>query len=218
MNNKFDLNHIVYVYKNERKTYAESSYVLSGKPGVAKPLTAEAMKKIFSLTHESEREAFSDGIMDPGILSFSDRIADQHLLWYRKSRIRKIITVNKAYTIWMPAMLFYWDSSNLSLFALKTDSRPNMRTMLYYAPIKNLIQNGYNFCWGNVNPVIKEHKINRILNEWEGYIWESNFNNDGPNMVKSGDIYSLYSSLEKSGKKFPKSELVDTKMNVKSIL
>mgnify|MGYP005849973879 CR=1 FL=1 len=218
MNKKIHLNHIVYVYNNQGVVYAESAAVDGGKVLSAKPLTLEAMKRIFAVSHESERESFSEGLIDPGVLSFSDRIEDKHLLWYRKATRRTIKTTKNVYTIFLPAMLFFWDSYQLKIFALKASNRPTMNTKLYYAPIKNLIGDGYEFCWGNVNPTITETKINRIISQWEKYIWDSSFNNDGPYLIKSKRIYLLYYKLQKSQGKFPVRELIDTKLTLQQVL
>jgi PRTRC genetic system protein B len=218
MKNKFELEHIIYLYSDGSNAYAESSKFQNGKVLNSKPLTHEALKKMFALSNESNRSKYTNGIIDPGVLSFSDRIEDKHVLWYRPAMQRSIATAAEVFNIWMPAMLFYDDDGSLSIYALKSDSRPNIRTPLYYAPIKNLLGKGTSFCWGNVNPDIKSTTINEIVREWEQYIWNSNFNNDGPSLIKSGDIYKLYGKLQMSQRKFPKSELINTKLTVQEIL
>jgi PRTRC genetic system protein B len=219
MNEKLSLAHIMHVYENDTNTvYAESAVVVKGKPGTFMPLSENSFKNMFSLANEANRSKYMKGLLDPGILSFSDRIDDQHIIWYREAMKRTVKTSSESYTVYMPAMLFHVKSDQLHLYALKSNNRPHTYTELFYAPVKNLKGDMTVFCWGNVKPKIKSFSVNDIIKEWESYIWDSNFNNNGPDKIKSGNTYKLYTELKKSGKKFPKAELLTTRKKLGDIL
>lgn len=219
MKEKFEPAYIIQIYhnKSDQATFAEAARVTDHKPGAFQPLTLDAMRDIFALSHEAKRAAYSKGILDPGLLSFSDRIEDKHVLWYRQAMQRTIVTEKFSYLVWMPAMLFYAKGSDLQLYSLKSNTRPTEFAPLFYAPVKNLTAGGVSFCWGSVEHEIKSTHINDIIKEWESYIWDSRFNNDGGSMIKSRDIYSLYKKLHESGKRFPKSELLTANLVLRDI-
>jgi PRTRC genetic system protein B len=54
----------------------------------------------------------------------------------------------------VPAMLWFADKENLSVFALTSDKRPTEKTPLYYAPFFNVYEDGA-VCMGTVDVNIK---------------------------------------------------------------
>jgi PRTRC genetic system protein B len=227
MNEKASLKYVMNIYAKEtgisgsvdcgHTVYAEAAIVDNGIVTSFVPLSEEAFKNMFALAHETKRQQFSKNLLDPGVLSFSDRIEDQHVLWYREARIRKILTSKTIYEIYLPAMLFYARGDELNIYALKSNSRPKASTKLFYAPLKNLSGDNTRFCWGSVMPNITSPIINEIISQWEKYIWVSYFNNDGADMVKCRKIYNLYKKLHKSKAKFPKRELIPLNKTLKEI-
>lgn len=189
--------------------------------GAGRPLTLNAYKKLFSLsgmTNESQLiPDFNSPILDPRILCYEAKPPRRFICWYEKAQKKqfKLMGGKKAgYYIWMPATLYYVKNDVLNIYALRTNRRPVSSTWLYQMPLPNL-KSQSTFCWGNVDTEkrIENRSVDDEMRAWEEMVWNSGF--DSYNIHGYKDIYE---SLSKSGKRFPKKELKQTRLTIKDML
>jgi PRTRC genetic system protein B len=112
----------------------------------------------------------------------------------------------------MPAMLYAVVFDKFFLFSLKSNKRPTPASKLFVAPVMNLSES-INMCWGSVSTKHDFHTIDEEMSFWEDRLWNSTFAHVGSTATKH-EIMGIYENLKKTGKKFPKSELIYANMTL----
>ena len=175
------------------------------------------MRRIVGTTVDHDIDEFTENMfLDPGILRFNPLYHKRHIMWYRPQMKQEIILKKETMKIWMPAMLFFSVFDKLYLFALKQNTRPTGNTELFIAPIMNLM-GADQMCWGSVDTKHKIDEIDKEMAFWEDRLWNSTFAHVGHRCTKS-ELLSVYKQIKKTGKKFPKGELISLDMDVDDIL
>lgn len=227
MNTRFKLKHGIFIYSGENNIGEESVYIETAaakKDGTfssAKPMTEQGFKNLLQTAYDQTKKIESK-ILDPGIIFLDQSIATFRIIWYRKHCMKKIhvTSQNKVYNIWIPSMLYFLENNTVHLYALKTVQRPTANTTLYVPPVKNLTGKleDAEFCWGGVDNTVDQNSVNEIIKSWESIIWDTGFNDDGPETIKQGNVYDLYELLDKYKSKFPKRQLVPAYKNIETLL
>ena len=198
----------------------------NGNPINAHPLTVNEAKALAKSLHTDEEQdktfLKSKGILPTNILNI-DPSQNGSVLWYTKSQERQMYFVKnleipngKAH---VPAMLWFADKENLSVFALTSDKRPTEKTPLYYAPFFNVYEDGA-VCMGTVDVNIKNSaSVEELTTAWEDYFFNSYFSHllDNYNPI-NGNCVNLWKRLIETGETFPVGVLKKNDKTLKNVL
>lgn len=198
----------------------------NGNPINARPLTvneATALAKSLHTDEEKDKTFLkSKGILPTNILNINPSQKGS-VLWYTKSQERQMYFVKnleipngKAH---VPAMLWFADKENLSVFALTSDKRPTEKTTLHYAPFFNVYEDGA-VCMGTVDVNIKNSaSVEEFIKAWEDYFFHSYFSHllDNYNPIK-GNCVNLWKKLIETGETFPVEVLKKNSKTLKNLL
>ena len=198
----------------------------NGNPINAHPLTVNEAKALAKSLHTDEEQdktfLKSKGILPTNILNI-DPSQNGSVLWYTKSQERQMYFVKnleipngKAH---VPAMLWFADKENLSVFALTSDKRPTEKTPLYYAPFFNVYEDGA-VCMGTVDVNIKNSaSVEELTTAWEDYFFNSYFSHllDNYNPIK-GNCVNLWKKLMDTDEDFPADILKKNNKTLKNLL
>ena len=220
---------LVFYQSDERNkdTYVEHFDMnKNGNPINAHPLTVNEAKALAKSLHTDEEKdktfLKSKGILPTNILNI-DPSQNGSVLWYTKSQERQMYFVKnleipngKAH---VPAMLWFADKENLSVFALTSDKRPTEKTPLYYAPFFNVYEDGA-VCMGTVDVNIKNSaSVEEFTTAWENYFFNSYFSHllDNYNPIK-GNCVNLWKKLMDTDEDFPADILKKNNKTLKNLL
>ena len=198
----------------------------NGNPINAHPLTvneATALAKSLHTDEEKDKTFLkSKGILSTNILNINPS-QNGSVIWYTKSQERQMYFVKnleipngKAH---VPAMLWFADKENLSVFALTSDKRPTEKTTLHYAPFFNVYEDGA-VCMGTVDVNIKNSaSVEEFIKAWEDYFFHSYFSHllDNYNPIK-GNCVNLWKKLMETGETFPVEVLKKNNKTLKNLL
>lgn len=198
----------------------------NGNPINAHPLTvneAKALAKSLQIDEEKDKTFLkSKGILPTNILNINPS-QNGSVLWYTKSQERQMYFVKnleipngKAH---VPAMLWFADKENLSVFALTSDKRPTEKTTLHYAPFFNVYEDGA-VCMGTVDVNIKNSaSVEEFIKAWEDYFFHSYFSHllDNYNPIKENCV-NLWKKLMETGETFPVEVLKKNSKTLKNLL
>lgn len=198
----------------------------NGNPIDAHPLTineARALAKSLQIDEEKDKTFLkSIGILPTNILNINPS-QNGSVLWYTKSQERQMYFVKnleipngKAH---VPAMLWFANKENLSVFALASDKRPTEKTVLYFAPFFNVYEDGA-VCMGTVNINIKNSaSVEEFIKAWEDYFFNSYFSHllDNYNPI-IGNCVNLWRKLMETGETFPVEVLKKNSKTLKNLL
>ncbi len=198
----------------------------NGNPINAHPLTVNEAKALAKSLHTDEEKdktfLKSKGILPINILNINPS-QNGSVLWYTKAQQRQMYFVKnleipngKAH---VPAMLWFADKENLSVFALTSDKRPTEETPLYYAPFFNVYEDGA-VCMGTVDVNIKNSaSVEEFTTAWENYFFNSYFSHllDNYNPIK-GNCVNLWKKLMDTDEDFPADILKKNNKTLKNLL
>jgi len=213
----------VYARGNGDKAYIEIHNIkqIAGQfvEGAGRPLTLSAYSKLMMLAGSSnirkEKEVFTDLILRDNILCYEPAVPGRYICWYEKARQRNVKFHREGvYYAWMPATLYFVRNEELYIYALKSNSRPTLRTQLYKMPLPNL-KNEAQFCWGNVNTkkMIADKTIDQEMDVWTGVVWNSQFD-----YYNGTEYMKIIKELVGNQKRYPKKLLEKTDKNLKTLL
>ena len=198
----------------------------NGNPINAHPLTineATALAKSLH-TDEEKNKTFlkPKGILPTNILNINPSQYGS-VLWYTKSQERQMYFVKNLEIpngkVHVPAMLWFADKENLSVFALTSDKRPTEKTTLHYAPFFNVYEGGA-VCMGTVDVNIKNSaSVEEFIKAWEDYFFHSYFSHllGNYNPIK-GNCVNLWKKLMETGETFPVEVLKKNSKTLKNLL
>ena len=198
----------------------------NGNPINAHPLTVNEAKALAKSLHTDEKKdktfLKSKGILPINILNINPS-QNGSVLWYTKAQQCQMYFVKnleipngKAH---VPAMLWFADKENLSVFALTSDKRPTEETPLYYAPFFNVYEDGA-VCMGTVDVNIKNSaSVEEFTTAWENYFFNSYFSHllDNYNPIK-GNCVNLWKKLMDTDEDFPADILKKNNKTLKNLL
>ncbi|QIH34521.1 PRTRC system protein B [Sphingobacterium sp. DR205] len=199
----------------------------NGNPVNAHPLTVrEADSLAKSLRIEQEKEsAFlkPKTILPSNVLSLDPNTEKGTVIWHTKAQVRDLFFIEslgipngKAY---VPPMLWKASKSSLTVFALKSNRRPTLKSKLQHAPFFNVYEDG-KVCLGTIKIDIKNStSVEEFLQAWEHYFFHSYFSHmiaAGNNV--EGNCVTLWKSLVTEGTEFPVAVLKPTHLTLKNIL
>lgn len=208
---------IVYADEKRDNIFLERRDITNGKMGAGIPLTEECIKDIADLTLNRARKELH-GVIPPNMLYADGRRGYKKYIWYEKPQ-KKMHFFNKSLGIpngmfYTPSLLYAVCEDTLSLYAFHGDY-PDKQ--LYRAPYFNV--SSTHVCLGNSKlPDMEEMTYQNIINYWETMFWKSEFSHIlGENPIRS-NLAILSQKLMKTGKPFPKSELIPVTLTLQTLI
>ncbi|TXH00026.1 MAG: PRTRC system protein B [Nevskiaceae bacterium] len=137
--------------------------------------------------------------------------ASRRRIWFRTDGEDGLGTVNGM--VWHPNLIFTAGREGWRVFAVKEDGRPTERTKLWRAPYYNVSKEGH-ICEGTAT--IPEDAVPEETGRYEDAFFGSNFTHANANAKADltkfkGGLSALWKErLRLSGRKFPKSTLVES--------
>lgn len=119
----------------------------------------------------------------------------------------------------VPPLLWKADREQLYIYALNSGKKVTEKTPLYHAPFFNIHASGL-VCMGTVAVNIeRDCSLEDFISQWEGYFFNSYFSHliEGHKPVAC-NIVQLWQQLVRTGREFPKHELVRHSQTIKNIL
>lgn len=198
----------------------------NGFPVNPRPLSvkeAQGLSKALDTRNEAAKAFLKpEGLMPWNVLHLNPA-AKGNVVWYTKPQRRMLFFTQSlglaSPELPLPALVWLADKSRLYVFALQGKGKPRLNTALCNAPFFNLCRSG-NVCMGSVDVRIsRSASLEEFITAWEGYFFGSYFSHliDGHNPV-TGNLISLYQSLEGSGSIFPVEQLVPNGKQLKDVL
>jgi len=197
----------------------------NGSPINAHPLTvneAKALAKSLQIDEEKDKAFLKPrGILPTNILHINPS-KNGSVVWYTKAQERQLYFVNSLgipnEKAQVPAMLWFADKGNLSVFALTSNIRPTDKTPLYYAPFFNVYEDG-EVCMGTVDVNIKNSaSVEEFTTAWEDYFFNSYFSHSLSGNLTKTNIVNLWKALIGTDKPFPIEVLKKSNKTLKNIL
>ena len=218
---------LFYSSKAEGGHYVES-YDMDqlGRPINAHPLSVKESAKLAEALSVSTKTA-SAFLKPEGLISENVLYVDTHgvgcVMWYTKPRkaylhFRKELGITGGQAS-MPALLWRASRSGLWLWALAGQSRPELNSLLYYAPFFNCYGDG-RVCMGNVEVNFEAGcSLEKFIMGWEKFYFGSAFSHllTDRSPVK-GNIVQLWKSLIENETPFPLNALKKTDRKLKDLL
>lgn len=197
-----------------------------GNPINAHPLTIrEADSLARSLRIEQEKEtAFlkPKAILPSNVLSLDPDTEKGTVIWHTKGQLRDLFFVEslgipngKAY---VPPMLWKASKTSLSVYALKSNRRPTLKTKLQHTPFFNVYENG-KVCLGTIKIEIKNSaSVEEFIQAWEHYFFHSYFSHMIAGIHIKANYVTLWKGLISEGTEFPIEVLTPNQLTLKNIL
>lgn len=118
----------------------------------------------------------------------------------------------------LPPLLWKASRTELRIWALENEQRPQMETKLYHAPFFNLYADG-RVCMGNVRiDIAKNCNLDSFITEWTNYFFASKFSHllTDTSPVRM-NIVRLWQNLIGTGKPFPIKQLKKTDLKISDL-
>lgn len=196
----------------DHKFYVEHLDIdVEGRPCNAHPLSEQdATGLIYALnTSQVKREKYLRPIsILPSNVLYIDSDGDGSVIWH--SRIMEVplyftdsLGIENGLAF-IPPLLWKVKGHRLSVFALKSDRRPNQGTKLYKAPFFNIDSDGL-VCMGSVDTEISEQLcLEDFIAKWQDFFFNSRFSHLlGEGSPIKGNCVQLWKELVGTGKPFP---------------
>jgi PRTRC genetic system protein B len=218
---------LFYRSESENDHYVESYDMDSlGRPINAHPLSVK----------ESERlaEALKNSTVKSSCYLQPERLIPENVLYYNgkgegcaiwfSKECRKYLHFRKELGISdgeasLPPLLWKATRSQIWIWALEKNERPDLSAKLYSAPFFNCYRDG-RVCMGNVNINIPQGcRLEKFITEWERYYFASAFSHllDDVSPVKT-NVVQLWKKLIEKNKAFPVGMLKKTGHIIKDII
>lgn len=192
----------------------------------AHPLTVkegQRLSKALDTTGEGKKIFLKpQGIIADNLL-YIDPSENGFAIWFTKASCKQLYFIENLGisngTANVPSLLWIADKHKLYIYALKSNRKPTVNTILYHAPFFNVYENG-NVCMGTVDVNIKKSaSLEEFISAWETYFFNSYFSHlmQNHNPIQ-GNCVSLWKTLRKTGEQFPKEVLKKTGRTIKNML
>lgn len=211
----------------DRDFYLESYDIDEfGRPINAHPLGAGecvALARVLDNCKDLRRGYLrSEGLL-PKEVVYVDPSRDGFVLWYTKPLVANLffkedlrIPCGRAS---IPVLLWKADKRSLSIYGLRSATRPKTETPLYYAPFFNTDETG-KVCMGDVKIAIStDCSLEGFIQQWQKYFFGSYFSHllGGASPVQ-GNIVQLWQSLVNTDKRFPTGLLKKNGLTIEDII
>lgn len=216
-NQEIALKQALMIYSNGNDSYIEIHEVKHGELLAGKPLTKEAIRRVWKDCYAKARVVNEAGLLPLNLLyRHKGRViwhipAGPHPLAFHK---------NLAIPSGMarcPALIFMagqW----LSVFALKWRGRPTARTKLYHAPFHNVSGSG-EICMGSARRPKSNISTAKYMAGMETAFWQSEFSHiHNQNLREGVNINTLWKRLVETDEPFPNEVLRDTGKRLEDLL
>ncbi|PSK90853.1 PRTRC system protein B [Taibaiella chishuiensis] len=213
--------------KQDNETYVEAYDVdQNGFPINAHPLSIQesvSLAQSLASSKELKNNYLQCKGLLPGNLIYLDLDFSGYAVWFTPPQKVQLyfkdhlgIPCGQAH---IPSLIWKADKKAVSVFAHKGQERPSLNNVLYVAPFFNVDSNG-NVCMGNVDVDFSQgYFLEDFIRKWESNFFGSYFSHTlGGHSLAKGNIVQLWQRLMGSGKTFPESQLVKTKLTLKSLL
>lgn len=213
--------------EKEKGVYVES-YDMDdrGRPLNAHPLTVEEANGLAECLDNSQQMGSSflkpKGILPLEILYINPE-KRRFVIWHTKAQRVNLFFIDKlgipCGKVCIPPMIWKADANELSVFAIRDNSRPSIKTPLYHAPFFNIYATG-KVCMGTVDIEINNYgSLEEFIHGWQEYFFNSYFSHSLDNYVPAKtNIVSLWKALVNTRKKFPISALVKNNKTLKNLI
>jgi PRTRC genetic system protein B len=217
----------IVVYKDN---YGDNFYLEShsvnadGALMEGKPLKQETIAGMVDVFFDERKNMLRvTGFMPENILSFDLLPGGNYkMVWHRPAEVR-VMHFSKALKLktgktWVPSVIYAVDAGSLSVFAKKTNNRPELKTALFRAPFHNVGDDGH-VCLGSAK--VKKPSVTNyesLMKYWEDLFWLSEFThlNGASNPTKT-DLKKVYTRLLKSKTRLKWSDLTELKQTPKTL-
>lgn len=223
-NTKMVPKHVITVYENKAgyKHYLEARQVLEVNNkftlGAPCPLSDNIFKEIAgSYMKDNSYDMDFGGMVPEHIIYADNRLGRTNVIWYRPAMERVLnfsekLKIPGKSKVKLPALLGAISNSELYLFALMDNERPNGATKLYNAPFFNIYEKG-NVCLGTAPVGIKKAKTFQMeVERFENGFFVSEQNHGHVDKCCKTPLVQLWTRLIRSKREFPsKTELIQHK-------
>lgn len=204
---------VTHSYYLESHTIDESGRIMEGKPLLQE--TLQSMVDVFF--DENQNRSSITGLLPEGLLYYQPLPGGYYkMIWHRPAEVRFLhfsghLKISSGQS-WVPPMIYLVDRKELSVFCVKTNSRPKEATKLFRAPFHNVGDSG-SVCLGSATVKKPSEKtFDSTLKYWEDLFWLSEFShlNGATNPTKSA-LGKVWAKLIKSKQKLKWSDLDELK-------
>uniref|UniRef100_UPI0039A7598A PRTRC system protein B n=1 Tax=Ornithobacterium rhinotracheale TaxID=28251 RepID=UPI0039A7598A len=217
---------VIYQNENKSQTYIEHFDIdEQGRMMNAHPLSVRESENLSkALTTKEERNKTflkPKGVLPTNVLHINPSEKGS-LIWYTKAQKQNLYFVERlgipSGRAFIPKLVWKATKDSLSIYALKSNSRPNGNTKLFYAPFFNIYENA-NVCMGSVSiDIEKSTSLEEFMQLWETYFFNSYFSHLQNFNPINGNCVSLWKELINTNKPFPDKELKENNKTLKDIL
>lgn len=212
--------------QDNRKMYCESYDCNDrGRLVNAHPLSKreiESLAQIFEHhSRESEKFLLCDELLPENLLYLSPK--HKCVIWYTPRQHAQLYFARTLPLadghMPLPALLWKATDSDLFVFAIKEQTKPNATTALYHAPFFNIYADG-RVCMGTVEATFEDCcNVIQFIAAWQQYFFNSHFSHTLGSYATTGkSLETLYSALLNSSLPFPENELMSTGRTLQNIL
>lgn len=210
---------IIFHDKTKTDFYLESRKIKNVKGSYtlmeATPLSESTLKALAqSYIKQSGVNMEFGGIISSHLLYTLNKPGMNVVMWYRAAMKRHLnfssqLNIHGNSFVNIPATLYMVVNSNLYIYALMTDDRPDAKTKLYKAPFYNIYEDG-RVCLGTAKVgKVKEKTFDQEAERFEKAFYMAEQNGGQSRDNCKTPLAALWTSLIKSKKPFPsKRELI----------
>ena len=215
-------------YEQKQSDVYVESYDIgkTGNPINAHPLTVKemiALSELMQSTQELQNNYLQCKAVIPSSLVFVNSQTNGYAVWYSLPKevdlfFNDSLDIPSGKTK-IPALLWKATKERLQVFALKGRAKPTVDTLLYYAPLFNLSQDG-SVCMGTVNVNIdRKTCLEQFMAQWENYFFNSYFTHTlGNHRHCKGNLVQLWQEQVGTGREFPQNELIKNGRTLKDLI
>lgn len=208
------------VFSDGRNYYLEHYEILEvdGKQVLSegKPLQKKTLKKLLDSVMATDKSMFAtvNQLLPANIIYYDPRPGKLKLIWHNPAQPRLLHGIYKnPVKVIVPPVLYVLEDDSLSIFVLKGNKRPELKTQLFHAPFPNIYEN-CTVCMGDVKKPTKTVEVQTLINAWETAFWNSEFTDHLWNEEQG----KLFKQSIRNKVMFPSKLLKSTKKTVKQII
>lgn len=217
----------IMVYESEKGDYyLESHEIKNGQIMEGKPLKEETIFGIAELFREKGgSQSNLTGIYPSCLLHFEHLDGyNYNMVWYRPEEQRVIHFSEDLHIpdgkVWVPPLIYQAKNKNLTVLALGSNDRPDLKTQLCKAPFHNTSDDG-SVCLGNAKSLKSASKktFQSEIEYWEDMFWNSKFSHlAGSSNPTKSNLSLIWSAQVQKGERFPMEELKPSRLTLKKLL
>lgn len=178
--------------------------------GAGKPMIREVLEELMQLVIKNDGSQITNtgSLMPENVLYLDQQPGKSILIWWEPSGKQAIVynDSERSVTVTVPPMLFVSKNGakkSLYAFAMRKNSRPNLKTKLYAAPFSNIYAGG-NVCLGTAKAPVNETDITKLIEGWDKTFWGSKFTGENQAQYDQKALDELWKKSNKEKwKTFP---------------